>query len=327
VSLLLGVDGGGTKTDVLLATRDGRVVARARSGPSNHEAVGLDGALAALSQGVTACLSAAGAAEGDVVASGWGLSGVDFPPDTLAYGELVDRLGLGGPRVVLNDAYVALRAGSPSGIGIAVNSGTGVIAAGRNPGGAVFRTLGVGAGFGDWGSGGDIVRAAVHAVAQEFTGLGPPTALTAGFLARTGAPTPSEFLERWWRRREVVVLTPADVWEVAEGGDAVAADIAERVAGSLTAAAAAVARRLSMDRPDHDPYPVVLAGGVLSPGHPVLRTRLASALVAELPAGRPARLAATPAAGAVMEAARLLGDLADTFCARLLAGAPVARDP
>lgn len=322
MSLLLGVDGGGTKTDVLLATRDGRPVAHARSGPSNHEAVGMDGALAALSEGVAAALSDAGATAGDVAASGWGLSGVDFARDTLCYGELVDRLGLGGPRVVLNDAYVALRAGSPSGVGIVVNSGTGVIAAGRSPTGEVFRTLGIGAGFGDWGSGGDIVTAAVHAVAQAFTGLGPPTALTEGLLERTGTPTTEAFLERWWRRHDVA-LTPVDVWQVAEGGDGVALDIAGRVAGSLAAAATAIARRLGMT----GPYPLVLAGGVLSPGHPLLHTRLLAALTSALPAARPARLAATPAAGAVLEAARLLGDLDPGVATRLLAAAPVARDP
>lgn len=153
-----------------------------------------------------------------------------------------------------------------------------------------------------------------------------PTALTARCLARSGVLQTAEFLERWWRRRDVA-LTPVDVWEVAEAGDEVAAGIAGRVAGSLTAAAAAAARRLALAGADCAPYRLVLSGRVLSPGHPVLHERLLTALAAALPAARPRRLSVAPAAGAVLEAADVLGLADQAFSARLLVDAPAAHDP
>ena len=49
---VLGVDGGGTKTLVLLGDQDGNVLARGLSGPSNYNAVGFDAACLALESAI-----------------------------------------------------------------------------------------------------------------------------------------------------------------------------------------------------------------------------------------------------------------------------------
>src|SRR5579883_943259 len=43
---VLGFDGGGTKTECVLMSEDGRIVAQSRGGPSNPNRVGFGGALA-----------------------------------------------------------------------------------------------------------------------------------------------------------------------------------------------------------------------------------------------------------------------------------------
>lgn len=297
--LLLGVDAGGTKTDALVVTRDGAVIGRARGGPANHEAMGLEAAFGVLAETALAALRDC---DGTLAASAWGLAGLDWPSDEVAYRGLLDRLELPGPRVVVNDAFVALRAGVPQGPGVVVNSGTGAVAAGRSATGATFRTLGLGSGFGDWGSGPDIVREAVHAVAVAFLGLGPATALTDRCLARSGAASVEAYLERVSRERRTHLLPP-DVWEVAAAGDEVANGIADRVAGSLAAAAGAVTRRLDLV----DGFDLVLSGRVLSPGDQVLHDRLITGLAETLPGARPRRLAVAPVTGAVGLAADAIG--------------------
>ena len=74
---ILGVDGGGTKTVALLGDRNGKVLARAVSGPSNANAIGFEAACTALERAIrmaqtdhpghvsTLCLGLAGAGRKD----------------------------------------------------------------------------------------------------------------------------------------------------------------------------------------------------------------------------------------------------------------------
>jgi len=306
MSVLLGVDAGGSKTDVLVVDHTGRVLDRRRAGPANHEGVGHDGVRAVLTTVVGAALAATDTAAPDVAASAWGLAGLDWSGDVAPASQLVADLGFVEPCLVVNDAWVALCAGAPSGLGIVLNSGTGVVAAGRDALGRRQRTPGVGAGFGDWGSGPDIVTAALHSVVRAYSGLGPPTALTQRCLQRSGMDSVEAFAERVWRAR-ISDLLPTDVWEVAAAGDAEALAIADRVAASLAAAATAVARRLGVDSTQGPPFDLVLSGRVLVERHPVLHDRLIAALHTKLPHARPVLLRVAPVVGAVLMAAEAAG--------------------
>lgn len=297
-ALVLGVDAGGTKTDAVLArAADGVVVASVRAGGANHEAMGWPGAEAALSVALAVVLEAAGAGRSDIVASAWGLAGLDWTEDESRYRDILDRLGVGTPRTVVNDAWLALEAAELA-TGVAVVAGTGMVAVGRSNG-RTARTLGVGAGHGEWGSGGDVVRAAAEAVAQEYLGLGPPTALTARALCRSGARDVSEYLRQVWREGRPALLPP-DVWDVAADGDGAALAVADRAAGSYAAAAASLVGRCG-------PVPeVVLAGRVLDPGHALLHGRVAAAFRGCLPGVLVRRLGRPPVDGAVLLAHGML---------------------
>ena len=299
--LLLGVDAGGTKTDALLVRADGVVLGWARGPGANHEAIGWEATEAGLHRAVGAVLGMAGVPAPAVTASGWGLAGLDWPADEARHRTIIAGLGLGGPAVVVNDAFLALEAGADAGTGVAIVSGTGAVVVGRAADGTTSRTLGVGSGRGDWGSGGDVVRAAAEAVAQQHLGLGPATALTGLALRRSGVGSVDAYCEQVWRHGRTHLLPP-DVWELAAAGDAAAGRIADRVADSLAAGAGVVARRLQLRRAD-----VLLAGRVLDPGHPLLHARLLAALGAELPGCRPRRLGVPPVVGAVRAAGRAAG--------------------
>ena len=76
---------------------DGRVLGSGRSGGSNWESAGLDGAVNAIAGAVDAALEEAGAhARPDVAVSVFALAGVDWPVDHVRLPHALGLLGLGG---------------------------------------------------------------------------------------------------------------------------------------------------------------------------------------------------------------------------------------
>src|SRR6516164_8874651 len=76
---VLGLDGGGTKTECVLMDEAGLVRAEGRSGPSNPMRVGFGGALAAVCEAGRTALHNADLSIGDVSAVCAGLAGTAQP--------------------------------------------------------------------------------------------------------------------------------------------------------------------------------------------------------------------------------------------------------
>ena len=178
--VVLGVDGGGSKTHALVADERGETLGFASSGRSNWEDAGLEAARAALAEAVGGALAAAGVRPGDLAASAFGLAGLDWDDDRPMLAALVDPLGLGGPRTLENDSFIALRAGASRPFGVVVIAGTGTVAAGRDPAGRSFRTFGLGPMYGDFGSATEVAEEAVHAVADAWPVRGSKLEMTSG---------------------------------------------------------------------------------------------------------------------------------------------------
>jgi N-acetylglucosamine kinase-like BadF-type ATPase len=305
--LVLGVDGGGSKTHAMVADERGETLAFSSSGRSNWEDTGLDGARAALTEAITAALSAAGVKPGDLAASAFGLAGLDWDQDRPMLAALVDPLGLAGPRKLDNDSFIALRAGTAAPFGVVVIAGTGTVAAGRDPAGRTFRTMGLSPMYGDFGSATDVAEEAVHAVADAWTGRGPATSLSELLPPLAGCGSPVELLRRL--SRGAIPLPPAAplVLQQAAAGDPACQEIVIRAGTALGASAALVARRLGLDR---EVFETVMAGGLFRGGSSLLEATLADALHRVAPGAVPVRLASKPVIGAVIEALELAG--ADT---------------
>ena len=80
--LLLGADGGNTKTIALVAGRDGTILGAGRAGTSDlYNAVSVGAAIGAIGAAVAAALDAAGASAADVEAACFSLAGADWPED------------------------------------------------------------------------------------------------------------------------------------------------------------------------------------------------------------------------------------------------------
>jgi N-acetylglucosamine kinase-like BadF-type ATPase len=304
----VGVDAGGTKTHALVADESGEVLGVGRAGTGNWEGVGLDGALAALRQAVGEALMAARTSPQEVTAAGYGLAGLDWPSDEARLRPLVEELGLSGPSVLVNDTFVALRAGAREPWGVVIVAGTGTTVAGRNRRGEMARTPGLGYPFDDWGSAPDLAQAALHAVARAYTGRGPATALSNRLVRLVGAADVADLLEGVSRWRYNLFPLVADVvqalMEEADGGDGPAREILLRAGRELGGGAVVVIRRLGMEDEEFD---LVLAGGLFRSASPLLLDTLRGTVQAVAPGARPVRLDVPPVVGGVLLAIDAVG--------------------
>ena len=302
--MILGVDGGNTKTVALVATRDGAVVGAGRSGCADIYARPPVEAVAEVVSAAAAALAAAGAEPPDVGAAVFSLAGADWPED---FDLLRRELGgwLGRPPTVVNDAIGAIHCGVPSGVGVAVVCGTGSAVGARGDDGAVFH-------IGFWPDGGGarlLGDDALRAVYRHALGVGPATALTRHALATFGAQDAIALLHAFTRRggieaRRTAALARA-VLDVSAAGDPVASAIVRTHADVLAAQARASAARVSLARP----YALVLAGPVF--GH---RSGELARLVAErIPEAVPVRPQLEPAAAAVWAALTEVGAGSDAL--------------
>ena len=299
--LVLGIDGGGTRTIVYLATRSTRdsgweLLGRGEAGPSNRQVVGTPAALAALDEATAHAFAAAGRTRHAVRAACLGLAGAGRAGDQEIVREWAARANLAGTVDVIEDAALLLAAGTPDGWGVAVVAGTGSMAFARAADGRTARAGGWGPLLGDEGSGYAVALAGLRAAARAADGRAAVTPLTDRLLAAYGLTRPQELIGVVYRggdRAALASLAPV-VLEAAEAGDPTADHIVREAAGELAAAAAAAARSLELGAT----FPVALAGGLLvsAAGY---RERFLSALTDRGLVPGPVALVTEPAEGAV----------------------------
>jgi N-acetylglucosamine kinase-like BadF-type ATPase len=312
---VLGVDGGGSKTHAVVSTLDGDVLGAAVRGASNWEEIGLPRAADTLERVVGEALDAANIPPGELAASVFGLAGVDWDSDQDRLGNVLTRLQLGGPRLIINDAYVALRAGLTGPSGVVVVAGTGSVVAGRDARGTSFRTLGLGPYFGDYGSGSDISERALQAVAEAYLGKSPKTELTEMLCARERVHTVPELLEKISREQDDLPYVAHAVVDIAEAGDQVARSIIEDAGRELGKNANLVAAHLGLAG---SAFELVLAGGLFRSATRILVDPLVATVRTVSPDVDPIRLVRPPVVGAVLLAFELAGVSVEDAAAELI---------
>jgi N-acetylmuramic acid 6-phosphate etherase len=265
--LVLGIDGGATKTVAWLAKRsetgEPAVVGRGTAGPANPQAVGFDEALANLDRAVAAALDDAALEPGPVAAAVVGLAGSDREENRRALRQWAENRCLARSFRVVHDALPVLAAGSPEGWGIALISGTGSFAFGQTRDGRTARAGGWGYLFGDEGSGYAIALAGVRAAAMSADGRGPTTQLLDAMLSRLRVNDAQELIPPIYRiadDRAAIASLAQVVVQMADQGDAAAGRILNDAARELASMVGAIARKLGFSG---EPFPLALAGGLL----------------------------------------------------------------
>jgi N-acetylglucosamine kinase-like BadF-type ATPase len=292
---VLGIDAGGTKTVCLLADDQGHVIAEARRGGANLQAVGelqVEKVLHDVMEGAIG--------DRDIVPAAvcLGIAGVDRPDDSQIACAIMKRIGYKARVLVVNDALVALEAGVPGQPGVVVISGTGSISYGRNAHDQAARAGGWGYVLGDEGSGYWIGRAALRAVLREADRRGPKTALSGLLLEYFGIAQAQGLIHEVYH----MDLKPAAIGSLAQcvqaafsQGDPVAIGILRGAVDELEASALSVARRLDLVG---EPFTFILSGGIFR-AVPWLEQELSRRLPVASPRSAVRLLDCEPAAGAV----------------------------
>jgi N-acetylglucosamine kinase-like BadF-type ATPase len=301
---VLAVDGGNSKTDVLLADADGAVRARVRGPSCSPHVLGVQAAFDVLDRLVADAVAAAGTMAADdgrvAEAAVLYLAGADYPDEIARLRSFAVARGWAGLTRVDNDTLALLRAGTDRADAVAVVCGAGINASGISAAGGVVRYAALGRLSGDWGGGEELGQEAMWWSAREEDGHGPATALTPLVAAHFGARSVLEAVAAIHRReldpRRVVELAPL-VLDAARGGDAVAVGIVTRLAEEVALLATTTLRRLSLlDRP----AAVVLGGGVLAAGQGLLLDSVRSRLVEAAPHAEVVVVTSPPVLGAAL---------------------------
>ncbi len=303
--VVVGVDGGGSKTRAVVASSDGRVLGAAEGPGSAVRAGGIPHAADVIAACVRDALRAADRESAAVAAVLAGVAGVGRDAERDALARALDARELAPTVRVTTDAAIALDDAFGEGPGLLLIAGTGSIAYGRGPDGRFERCGGWGPVIGDEGGGAWIGRRALNIVAAAADGREPETALGSALLAAIDGDAAAAMVE--WAGR----ATPADfatlapiVLRVAGDGDLRANSLLALAAEELILHVRTLARALFVD--ERAAVPVAFAGGLLVRGS-ALRRRVEHRLKTAVPGAQLRQHEIEPVRGALRGALRLLG--------------------
>lgn len=290
--LVVGIDGGGTRTRAVVLDADGDELARC-DGPAGivqpRDPCAAAEAVADLTRAV---LAEAGATRAAVLCCGLAGAGRWQEREAVRVGLML--AGVADRALVVGDAEAALADAFGAGAGVLVIAGTGSIAWAQgvadvppsespHPGDGeqgpiVIRVGGWGELLDDEGSGYAIGLGALRCIARAADGREPATALEAAVLEATGLAAPEDLIRyaAAAAKADIGALAPV-VLRCADGGDAAASRVLAAAVDALTELVVTAARRAALPQPR-----LAFAGGLIGVGGP-LRDSLAAALRTHFP--------------------------------------------
>ncbi|GAA3431401.1 N-acetylglucosamine kinase [Kutzneria kofuensis] len=330
---VLAIDGGNSKTDVILIDDGGTVLSHVRGPGASPQNIGLHPSLESFNRMVHEAASKAGLATNKPFARHTAayLAGADLPREEEILQREFGKLGWSDSTTVGNDTFALLRSGTSDGVGVAVVCGAGINCVGVARDGRVHRFPALGRISGDWGGGSQIGGDALWHAVRADDGRGPQTALLPALLAHFGVTNISEVVAGLHFEEisgDVVHELCPLLFRVAAEGDEVAAAVVERLIEEVVVLATVSLRRLDLLGEQVD---IVLGGGVLTNAGPAMIgeiTRrchevapLADVHLVELPPVAGAALLGLDAIGASAEVeSRLRSHYAPEAEERLVAG-------
>ncbi len=296
---LIGIDGGGSKTDGLCADTSGHVLTRATTGPTSLTATSLGLAsmnlvetLRQLTTGLT----------GDfyfpkVVV---GVAGLDTPEEKQraedVFRDVLQHYKIGS-LTIINDIHLVMAFGQPNQNIVALISGTGSQCFGKRADGRSARTSGMDFLLTDQGSGYEIGRMALRAAVCSFDGRSTPSVLEQMVLKHFEADDFNDLKSKIY----FPILNKAQIAELAkvcveahQQGDKVATEILETMVTDLVMMAEAVMRRLELKS---EPVELICSGSIAK--LPFIFERVSAKLTTEFPQAKMRILEEEPVYGAI----------------------------
>jgi N-acetylglucosamine kinase-like BadF-type ATPase len=300
----IGIDGGGTKTEGVLTSSEGALLARALCSSTNPNDVTPEISVARLTELVRTLLTASGLTEEALAETSlfFGVAGGINHGPTL---EVALRSAFPAAKHlrVRSDAHILLSGELPEGDGACIICGTGSVCFLRR-GEELVRIGGWGYLLDSGGSGYDLGRDALEAALRAFDGRGEATLLTDLLTERLGGAVNTRITDIYREGKPYIAACAPLVFEAAEAGDTVANAILRRNARKLAEYIETAWRHLRTDPSTESALlPVVMGGGISQKASPLWAELVASLVEPTVPV-RITVASAPPVFGAVAEAAK-----------------------
>ena len=305
-TIVVGIDGGGSKTRALLANERGESLAEAVGAGSAARPGEIEQSAGVIAGVVRDVLEEGGISEKPRVVC-IGVAGAGRESERQALHEALASHDIADEIVVQTDFAIALDDAFADGPGVLLIAGTGSSAFARGPAGNTARCGGWGPVIGDEGGGAWIGRKALSVVSAASDGREPETALTGAVLTAAEVSEAAELI-RWAADAtpgKIATLAPV-VLSVADAGDLRANSIISMAVEELALHIRALARQLFTD--ERASVPVALTGGLLAKGSSY-RKRLEHRLRSAVPGAHVHGAEIDPARGAVRGALKQLAEL------------------
>jgi N-acetylglucosamine kinase-like BadF-type ATPase len=212
--------------------------------------------------------------------------------------DIISTIGLNCPVGLVNDCELGLFYGSPRGWGVVVVSGTGCNCRGWDVSRTkIGRVTGGGLEFGEFAGASELMFMTTHALAYEWTGRGPATALSAAYVEKYGVKDLHDLLQGMiCRQIEFSASDALLVFKVAAEGDSVAMALVRQAGRGLGDLALTVIHQLKFESLDFDLVQI----GSMFDGSPLLTGEMKKVVHAVAPGANFIRAKEPPVIGAVL---------------------------
>ncbi|HHY99171.1 MAG TPA: hypothetical protein GX509_10580 [Firmicutes bacterium] len=295
---IAGFDCGGSKTRCVICDIDGKIIGEGYGGRGNVSQVGIADVTKPIKEALKMAADATQIDSLDLERTVVGMAGISAVTEKELLIDEISRAAQGGKVILVGDAAIALAGAIPEMVGIIVIAGTGSNIYGQNQEGRSAQAGGWGPLMGDEGSGYDLGRRALQAVALAADGRGPATLLTKLVTAHFKVDSPSGLIGAVYHP----LLTSKDVaaiakyvFEAASSGDTVAGEIIKECSKALVLGIKTVASSLGMEGDIRVSY----AGGIFQ-HNPSYISALSDGLKSELPSAHLVPPTYEPVIGAVL---------------------------
>ncbi|HPD66546.1 MAG TPA: BadF/BadG/BcrA/BcrD ATPase family protein [Ignavibacteriales bacterium] len=234
----IGIDGGGTKSHLVLTDENLNVIAENRGGPTNFLIIGKETVAKTIVDLINNTVKQAGINYDDIKGIFIGTTGAGRKNNADDLKNAIEQYAksqgftyykLG----VDSDARTALEGAFAGGPGSILIAGTGSIMFGKDANGNIHRIGGFGRWIGDEGSGFSIGRKGFIAVAKEFDGRGSETMLTKLLKSKYGIENSDILINKIYAENFDIASISQDVIECANRDDHVCQQILKEEATEL----------------------------------------------------------------------------------------------
>ena len=238
MNYVLAVEGGGTKTNSVIADENGNIIAKSTTGPSNFLIVGFEKACENIIQGLQDCINNSKINTSDIKVAMLGLTGAGRKLDQdnmrKAFKDYSTSKGFTFNSIIVDsDARISLEAAFPNKPGMILISGTGSIMFGKDGQGNLYRVGGWGRILGDEGSGFYIGKKGLISSIKQIDGRGEKTLLFDLISEKYNLNSLETIIKSIYTDNFDIAKIAPLVFEAAEKDDKIAKEILDEAADEL----------------------------------------------------------------------------------------------